>query len=358
MNIITISTSILKKSAFAVLCLALSGLFLISGCKKDLINTPEPEPIEIQYREYTLHPTECHWANLSYDGEVILVNDNEKMENFIDPNFLDFYYEHGKIDFSKNSLILVSGVSKNHDAYIVKKFQKLSDDKYMIDADFFLTPGTPTCKWHFAIYVDKISDESTIELKTKTSVAETDYYYNTNGEKEWLGVRKDYIVIKCKSKNDATELFNELWHEPYFSAAWGGAYYEEWNCESRKIVYAMVKPLQGVLENIMQKPQVISVTYGLEPIKSDNKTVCFSRGYIEVKPKEGITIEQILNELGITGYTFELPVDSNAPSLLFDGTFIFFEKNLNILEMSRKIYESGKCEFAIPNLVPQVSLCM
>ena len=355
MNTLPISTSFFIRGAFAILCLTFSALFLISGCEKPPIDKPDPDPepvgIDIPFRDYVITQTQCRWVNLKYDGKVILINDNETMENFLDPGFLDFYYNYVAVDFSKYSIILVSGTSNNRDAYIPLKFQKLSDNKYIINAELFLNPGTTQTNWHFAIWVDKISDESTIELKTKTAVAETDYYYGMNGEKVWYALRKDYVVCKTNSGM----LCGVLSDEHYFSGGWA-EYVGYWGYD---IFYARIKPNVGALEDIRKKPQVQSIAYGYEitnyyptPIY---RGICFPWGGIVVQPKEGITVEQILNELGFTEYTFDFPM--GAPYEFLEGTRVLFNTELNTFEICRKIYESGMCEYAMPNLVPQVSLC-
>jgi len=105
----------------------------------------------------------------------------------------------------------------------------------------------------------------------------------------------------------------------------------------------------------MQKPQVVNATYGIEFLSVTNpRIISFPTGTIALKPNEGMTIEQILNEIGITGYII-IDVQQLLP---FYSKGILFEEKLNVFEISRKIYESGKCEYAFPVLSSQVALCM
>jgi hypothetical protein len=354
--------SILQKGAFAILCLTISGLFFMTGCKKDPIDNSDPDtdtgikPVDIQYHEYTLSSTECWWINLDYDNKVILINSKEKMESYIHPSFLSVYTKYLEIDFSKYSILLASGTSENQDAYIAKKFQKLSDNKYIIDAELFLNRRTPNCNWNFALYIDKISDESTIELKTRTLIAETDYYYNIEGQKEYLAVRKDYVVIKCKSKADLKAFCEETRDESFLPGVWSSSWGECIGSFGYDIIYVRLKPLAATLEDIMQNPHVLSVAYGFEPENQfDNRNVGFPLGYIAIEPNEGVTIEQILEELNITEYTFKILM--GAPYAIFESG-VLIENELNVLEISRRIFESGMCKYAFPYLCPQVWLCM
>jgi hypothetical protein len=338
MKNLILTTTYFGKGTVAILCLVLTCLFFISGCKKDNdpIEKPIPCPVDIHYDEYQAHVPLSAWINLNYDEKVIIINSEEKLKTYLDPNVNPMPGGYSEVDFSKYSVLLVSGRSENTDAYITKKLQKISDGKYKLDAEIFLNPVNTNKNWHFAIRIEKISDESSIELKTKTSMGESDYYYNNNGEKMWLAVRKDFIIINCKSETDVIALCEKT----PFLQVFPFEYTQEW-------FLARINPLQIKLDELLQNSEIVSAAYGLEYaelVYGGLRRVSFPVNSITIKHKEGLTPEHILEEIGLTGYVEEINTHNETST-------IFFNIELSeILRISRELFESGLCVEAIPGL--------
>jgi uncharacterized repeat protein (TIGR02543 family) len=94
-------------------------------------------PVEIPFTEYSLEGTFCQWKNLNYDNKIIVINSNEKLENYIncsDGNFQE-------IDFSKYTLLLANGTTRKGIYKINKNILQLSINKYKLDIEilFFKT---------------------------------------------------------------------------------------------------------------------------------------------------------------------------------------------------------------------------
>jgi hypothetical protein len=150
----------------------LTGLFLVAGCRKDNLvlsgggqgegrEEEEPEyPIEIPFTEYSLAES-CQWTNLAYDNTVIIINSDEELENYVACMKKGGYSE---IDFSKNSLLLTSGSASREISNISKKLWQLSPDEYKLNIEILLNDSTAIEKWAIALIVEKVSNESHVEL--------------------------------------------------------------------------------------------------------------------------------------------------------------------------------------------------
>ena len=339
-NLFSTPSTHFRKNAIVILCLTLTGLFFITGCNKekdnDPIDNPIVKPTDIEYTDYLAHIDLSDWINLNYDEKVIIINNDEKFKTYINPTA----YNHpsfNTVDFSKHSMLLVSGSSENSAVYITKKLQKLSRGKFKLDIEIFLNPVSANKNWHFAILVEKLSDESSIELKTKTSMGEADYFYGNNEKKEWFAVRKDFVLMHCKSDADARALCEKFtWavclpeHNPVF-------------------VMARINPLQTKLDDLLQIPEVLSAAYGLERAEliMGYRSVRFPMNSIEIKLKEDQTPEHILDEAGLTEYIEEITLSYG----LGDYLVILNIELSEILRISRDLVESGLCVRAVPRLI-------
>ena len=325
-----------------MLCfILLTGLFFITGCKKENENEPPIDkptlnPIEIQWYEYQACIPLNGWINLNYNEKVIIINSKEKLDNYIAPAYLDKYYS--EVDFSKYSLLLVSGKSENSAAYITKKLQKFSENKYKLDIEVFLNPVSANKNWHFAIRIEKISDESSIELKTKTSMGESDYYYGYNGVKEWYAVRKDFALVHCKSETDVIALCEKsfiLWAitQPFeYDPVWA---------------IVRINPLQVKLDDLLQCSEVVSATYGLEHAELMGigfRRVRFPMNSISITSKAGEIPEHILDKVGLTEYVEKINTYHETSTITL--TIGLSE----ILRICRELFESGLCVEVIPTL--------
>ena len=109
---------------------------------------------DIPFTDYILNST-CQWTNLNYDSIVVIpINSKSEMEKYITCSEGDFT----GIDFSRQTLLLASGVTQT---YGIGKFFKrllLLEGKYILDVGIMLN-GTPSqSKWIIAIVTDKIEN--------------------------------------------------------------------------------------------------------------------------------------------------------------------------------------------------------
>jgi hypothetical protein len=164
-NLFSTTPSVLKKGIVATLCTVMMGLFLVVGCKKNdekkPVEPPEPEyPINISFTEYSLLETSCQWTNINYDEKVIIINSDEELENHIACTGGSY----PEIDFSKNSLLLARGATGGIAELTVKNLQKLSKNEYELNIEILLDGTDILQYWIVALIVEKVSEESHIEL--------------------------------------------------------------------------------------------------------------------------------------------------------------------------------------------------
>ena len=123
-------------------------------------------PLEINFTEYSLDGTSCQWINLNYDESLIIINSNEELENYI--HCTEGTYP--EIDFSKHILLLASGKTNFKIAeIIIKNLLQFSINKYKLNLDIFLKDTTTIDEtWMVALIVEKLNEESMVELKLNT----------------------------------------------------------------------------------------------------------------------------------------------------------------------------------------------
>ncbi len=119
-------------------------------------------PIDILFTEYSLVGSSCQWANLNYDDNIIVIKSNEQLANHI--NCLEGNYT--EIDFSKYTLLLVSGTTPNGIVEISNRLLQLSANEYKLDVEILLDESEVEELWITALIVNKLSKESDIELVT------------------------------------------------------------------------------------------------------------------------------------------------------------------------------------------------
>ena len=158
---------LLKKVMAATLCM---GLFLVVGCKKDNpvisgggIEEPKPEyPIIVPFTEYTL-PETCQWKNLDYNEKVIIINNDRELGIYT-------ACEGGgypEVDFEKQTLLLASGsASRGIEKIAVNNLRQISENDYKLSIELLLCESDTTAaeKWTMALMIEKISEESTVNL--------------------------------------------------------------------------------------------------------------------------------------------------------------------------------------------------
>jgi len=150
---------LLKISAISFILATIS-----SSCNDDPPKPPPPPnpmyPIDIPFEEYSLLAIPCQWENLPYTNEIILVNSNAELDNYIECSESIFPV----IDFSKNTLLLVSGSTTNNFLKISKKLQQLDTNEYKLTMEITPTTTTLEREWCEALVVEKLNFESNVQL--------------------------------------------------------------------------------------------------------------------------------------------------------------------------------------------------
>ncbi|MDR3227222.1 MAG: hypothetical protein LBT56_06085 [Prevotellaceae bacterium] len=138
--------------------LKLTTILLLAGivsCGKDEIDN-----FPISDMEYSLIGTSCGWNNLGYDGKMIVINSEEELEKYVTCTEDSF----SEIDFSENTLLLVSGKSTNGIGKIESTIFKNTTTDYKLEIIIHMGITDIVEKWTVSILSPKISNESTIEL--------------------------------------------------------------------------------------------------------------------------------------------------------------------------------------------------
>ena len=137
-------------------------LLIFSGVASSCNPEPDKEyPQNISFTEYSLPETSCHWMNLPYDDKVLMINNNEELEKYISCA----KGSYPAIDFSKNTLLLVSGKTTSGIIKVnPKDLQQLSTDKYKLNIEIDLFDNTNINYWNTALFVNKMNKENSIDL--------------------------------------------------------------------------------------------------------------------------------------------------------------------------------------------------
>ena len=119
----------------------------------------------LPYTEYSLDGTLCEW-NFTDDFDqifdVVIVNSDEELSNYIKS---DNAASYPNIDFTKQSLIITHGCSASGiESIHLADFTKLSDSDYKIIIEIKQTLASVMSPWVYAFSVDKISDDTQVEL--------------------------------------------------------------------------------------------------------------------------------------------------------------------------------------------------
>jgi hypothetical protein len=165
----------LQKYTIKTLCAIFFGLFLATSCvepeepikPKPPIDNPTNYPIDIPFTEFSLEETPCQWANLGYDGKIIIINSREGLEQYIECSGGNYT----AIDFSRNTLLLVSGSTQNGVYSNIEKLEQLSATQYKLYVKAILNDDKPDKQWSSAIVISKLKEEALVELHL-TTIAE------------------------------------------------------------------------------------------------------------------------------------------------------------------------------------------
>jgi len=164
------------------------------------------EEPDFWYEEYSLSETLCHWKNFqptAYNGyEIIIINSNEHLEQYISCAGSNY----PEMDFSKSSLLLVSGLSLQAVGNIVcENFLQLSANEYEMTIEIPLYKHYNSVgweryleeRWYIAIISKKIDEGSNVtinitEVETSCKVENLNfwddflYVINSNEELEYF----------------------------------------------------------------------------------------------------------------------------------------------------------------------------
>ena len=118
----------------------------------------ENEVQELPFTEYSLEGTSCQWTNLSYDNKALIINSYNELASYITCTEDDC----PAIDFSKHTLILVSGTSEYNIYGIPKKLWQFPA-KYVLDIETSFSAWYDR-QWELAIVTEKIKESSTVVI--------------------------------------------------------------------------------------------------------------------------------------------------------------------------------------------------
>jgi len=172
-------------------------------------------PIEIPFEEYSLSKTMCVLTNLThpFDFELILINNNEELEQYI----VCAEENYPEIDFSKHTLLLANGIVFSDLGHteivgnINKNLQQLSVNGYKLNVEIELAGHTVTSVvecWHFAIIINKLSAESTVELNVANKEASC-LFKNLTYNNSLLVINSNEELenyVECTDNNDFPEI--------------------------------------------------------------------------------------------------------------------------------------------------------
>ena len=162
-----------------------------------------------------------------------------------------------------------------------------------------------------------------------------DFFYTDNGEKETFTIRKDKVILKAKSEVEADALSKNA----IFVSARTVDY--DW-------VIATINPQKTKLDNLLQRTDVVSATYGLEYADG---TLQYPTNMIHIKIKENFTFEEVFDVTGLT--------ESIKTKELINENHEIYLITLNvelgdILRICRNLFETKMCEFAIPSFIREM----
>ncbi|MDL2256753.1 InlB B-repeat-containing protein [Bacteroidales bacterium OttesenSCG-928-I14] len=123
-------------------------------------------PIEIPFVDFFLDETRYQWKNLNYDYtrpfyKVIVINSEEELENYIECIEGNSY---PVIDFSTQSLLVANGIATSSVVTRSKRVQQLSEQSYEMEIEMLVGDAAVMSDWYVPIIINKINDDSIIEL--------------------------------------------------------------------------------------------------------------------------------------------------------------------------------------------------
>ena len=114
----------------------------------------------IPFEDYSLYGTGCWWSKFEFN-KVFIINSNEELSQYITCREDNNYPE---IDFSKHTLLWARGGTPSNVHTIKKQLQQILDNEYKLYIDVLLGSATIPENWIIALIINKISEDSHIEL--------------------------------------------------------------------------------------------------------------------------------------------------------------------------------------------------
>jgi len=149
---------------------------------------PDEYPQNISFTEYSLQGTSCQWQNLPYDEKVIIINSNEELEKYISCTEGGYSI----IDFSKHSLLLVSGkTNKEIIKMLATDLRQLSSNKYELRIEITIKNVSVIEPWNMALVIEKVSEDKYIRLNTNLVPCPQELLKTT-----WVLVEKEIDGVK------------------------------------------------------------------------------------------------------------------------------------------------------------------
>jgi hypothetical protein len=149
---------IIKILNLAAILLLMAGA--VSSCGKEREETVN----EIEFTKYAINEFGCRWENLNYDDKIIIINSMQDFGNYANCTESDL----SEIDFSKNTLLLASGVNTGGiddvDATLLTKIA-YKKDEYVLDVIIYKNDvAVASENWQIAVLTPKISSAATVSV--------------------------------------------------------------------------------------------------------------------------------------------------------------------------------------------------
>ena len=148
--------------ARGVVCMLLFAVVSCEGAAKPYADDEMEEEVTGDFfTEFSLTETSCEWVRVDFGYELIIINSNEELLNYIICTEVD---DFPTIDFSRYTLLLARGFSGNSFTPNYVKLQQLSSGNYEMSIDFPLNLTQVVLHWHVAIITNKLSDSDNVKL--------------------------------------------------------------------------------------------------------------------------------------------------------------------------------------------------
>ena len=166
------------------------------------------------------------------------------------------------------------------------------------------------------------------------------FFYSIQGEKVYLKVRKDKVIIKAESADEALKLQDNA---VFLSAEAVPVYW----------VLATIDSLKTNLDDLLQITGVADAAYGMVYPEYPEDGFAYPSDKIFVQCK-GQSIEKIIKQAGLSNKVEDIELFSP-----YSEMYLITFKNVKLSEMlntSKKLFKTGKCNFAAPSFFRQEKL--